>query len=63
MTHIYKRAGYEFQVVKTLGAVSRAIGRKGTKEMHDVIHDGKTYTFTNAAQAVEKFEELTEKGN
>ena len=34
---IYKRNGYEFQVVERIGNVARAVGRKGKSEIHDVF--------------------------
>jgi len=57
---IYKRDGYEFQVVEQSGDVSRAIGRKGKAELHDVIaltgdKLETRWSFATEYQAREKF--------
>jgi hypothetical protein len=61
---IYKRAGYEFQVVETKGNVSRAIGRRGKATLHDVSKeiDGKTTirTYISESQAIDKFTQATQ---
>ena len=62
---IYKRDGYEFQIVDQCGLVSRAIGRKGKQVIHDVIMkmgdsiEGR-WTFATEAQAIEKFNAITQ---
>jgi hypothetical protein len=57
---IYKRAGYEFQVVESSGIVSRAVGRKGKRELHDVVmatsaDNSCRFTFDTEQQAIEKY--------
>jgi hypothetical protein len=62
--NIYKRNGYEFQVVERVGNVSRAIGRKGKREIHDVTiaspHNNCTFAFSSEPEAVEKFSRITQ---
>ena len=74
MSHLkyYKRNGYEFQIVERTKNVARAIGRKGKRELHDVLFiipfDGNELqcplqgisTFSTESQAIEKFNELTQ---
>lgn len=64
----YKRSGYEFQVVKSSGDISRAIGKKGKFVIHQVTHllrdpdtGGeleKAWNYDNEAQAIDKFNAL-----
>ena len=62
----YKRQGYEFQIIERIGDLCRAVGRKGTHEIHDVtlqlrgdITRQSAWTFATEKQAAEKFAELT----
>tara|TARA_R110000868_G_C10861943_1_gene761577 strand:- start:155 stop:379 length:225 start_codon:yes stop_codon:yes gene_type:complete len=61
---IYKRGGYEFQVIKTKGNVYLAIGRRGKSELHDVIiakeGGNEVLTYLSGEQAREKFAKLTQ---
>jgi len=57
---IYKRDGYEFQVVESCGDVSRAVGRKGKYERHEVITPSATHAYDSEGQARRKFKQLTD---
>ena len=61
---IYKRNGYEFQVVEQSGDVARAIGRKGKSVLHEVTMTDESWSsrwsYSGEDQAKDKFKELIE---